>query len=244
MQKFDMSIELQVTNLKAGNIDAGFTWEPYPLWIEYRKIGKVMWTGRDHASTRKKYFPESYEEWPTCFRVTGCMLMTHDLLRERPDIVVGWLKAEEEAREILNYHKDLAAYIIWTDISEVPIRVIRADLDMMTWDGRWAPKTKEKLKAMARQWRTPKSEGGAGILTSPRSKDPDAFVEEAFDDTYLYIAMDELKSEGRWTSYLAPGYPTMLDPKFEEGGHRAKWTDYPEDYEGEIYEWKPGKYEY
>jgi len=42
MRKFDMSIELQITNLKAGNIDAGFAWEPYPLWIEYRKVGKVM----------------------------------------------------------------------------------------------------------------------------------------------------------------------------------------------------------
>jgi len=70
--------------------------------------------------------------------------MAHGFLRECPDAVVEWLKAKEKAREILNYHKDLATYIIWTGISDVPIGIIRADLDMMTWDGRWTPKTKEE----------------------------------------------------------------------------------------------------
>jgi NitT/TauT family transport system substrate-binding protein len=224
------------------NIDAAIEWEPYPEWIGYRKLGKVMWTGMDMASTRKKWLPESYKEWPTSFRVNGCTLMIFDLLKSRPDVVVAWLKAEEEAREILNYHKDLATYVIWADISEVPQPVIRADLDMMTWDGRINPKTKEKLVAMARQWRAPKSEGGAGILSNDRSKDPKAFVEEGCDDTFLRIAMDELKAEGRWTSYKTPGFPTMLDKKFEE--HRAHWEDYGKSYEAKIYKWEPGKYSY
>jgi len=250
MKNFDMSIELEVTNLKAGNIDVLFSWQPYPMWVEYQKIGKVMWTGASHPSTRKKWYPESYEKWPTSFRVTGCMLMIHDILRDRPDVAVAWHKAEEEAREILNNQKDFAAYLVWTDISEVPPEVIRANLDMMTWDGRITDKVREKLLAMVRQWRAPKSEGGAGILSEPRSKDLDAFVAEACDDSYLRIAIDELKAEGRWTSDLMPGFPTFINPEFDVDkfaggkGRNASWEDYGEDYEPQFITWEPGKYEY
>lgn len=242
MALFDMSIELQVTNLKAGNIDAAIAWEPYPQWVDYRELGKVMWTGRDMESTRKKWLPESYKEWPATFRVTGCTLMIFDLLKSRPDVAVAWLKAEEEAREILNSQKDLATYIIWTDISEVPQAVIRADLDMMTWDGRLGPKVREHLEAIARQWRAPKSEGGAGILSSDRSKDPKAFIQEGCDDNFLAIAMDELKAENRWTSNLTPGFPSMADKKFET--QASHWQDYGKKYEAKVHKWQPAKYTY
>ncbi len=249
MQNFDMSIELEVTNLKAGNIDILFSWQPYPMWVDYQKIGKVLWTGADHPSTRKKWYPESYKEWPTCFRVTGCMLMIHDILRDRPDVAVAWHKAEEEAREILNNHKDFAAYLVWTDISEVPPEVIRANLDMMIWDGRITDKVREKLLAMVRQWRAPKPEG-AGIMDSKRSENPEAFVEEACDDTYLRIAIDEMKAEGRWTSDLMPGFPVVTDKKFDIDtiaggtGRLAAWEDYGTDYEGEIITWEQEQFKY
>jgi hypothetical protein len=238
-----------VTNLKAGNIDVLFSWQPYPMWVDYQKIGKVMWSGASHPSTRKKWYPESYQRWPTCFRVTGCMLMIHDILRDRPDVSVAWHKAEEEAREILNNHPDYAAYLIWTDISEVPPEVVRANLDMMTWDGRITDNVREKLLAMVRQWRAPKPEG-AGIMDSPRSKDPEAFVKEACDDSYLRIAIDELKEEGRWSSDLMPGFPVFRDPKYDVDriaggtGQSANWEEYGTDYEGELIDWKPEKFEY
>ena len=249
MKNYDMSTELEVTNLQAGTIDLCTTWDPYPEWIEYRGVGYVMWTGRDIPSTRKKWYPESYEKWPTCFRVTGCMLMIHDLLRDRPDVCVAWLKAEEEAREILNLHKDLAAYLLWTDISEVPPCVIRSALDKMTWDARISDKVREKLLAMVRQWRAPKSEGGSGILDSPRSKNAEAFIAEACDDSYWKIAKDELKAEGRWTSDLMPGFPISFDQRFEDpmlnpDAEPASWENYGKDYVAEYYEWKPGHYTY
>ena len=40
----DQSIELEVTNLRAKNIAAAITWEPYPSWLEKRNIA-ARWIG-------------------------------------------------------------------------------------------------------------------------------------------------------------------------------------------------------
>ena len=80
----DQSTELQITNLRAQNIAAAVTWEPYPSWLEQRGIAKRWVTGQDMACTCKKYYPEAVAH---SFRVVGALLAIHEWLKDRPDII-------------------------------------------------------------------------------------------------------------------------------------------------------------
>ncbi|HOI94739.1 MAG TPA: hypothetical protein PK250_08540 [Syntrophobacter fumaroxidans] len=199
----DQSTELQITNLRAQNITAAVTWEPYPSWLEQRGIAKRWLTGQDMACTCKKYNSESVDH---TYRVVGSLLAIHEWLRDRPDIMVAFLKAEEESRDMLMNDRDLAAYYISTDISEIHPAVTRVVLDMMVWDGRVTPECRKHLKAVARMWKE------IDIIRSARTKDPDKFVDEWADDRYLRLAIKELKAQGQWTSEQLPGFPKEARP--------------------------------
>lgn len=233
----DQSPEVALSNMAAKTIDVLDMWEPYFGVGEIRGVGKRILTGRDHPCscvlTNKKF----YDEVPHNFYLMGATLFIHDLIRNRPDIVVGWLKAEEEARELLNTRTELAAWLIWSDIPEMPARSIRATLQEMVWDGRLTPNNIQHLKGMARLWKELK------ILRGKRSKDPDAYIKEYCNPTFLNIAMDELRAEGRWTSTLLPGFPAPLSKaQLEKPAH---WSDWPKDYQpGPGKPWVPGKYKY
>ncbi|NSW87121.1 MAG: ABC transporter substrate-binding protein [Syntrophobacteraceae bacterium] len=199
----DQSTELQITNLRAQNITAAVTWEPYPSWLEQRGIAKRWVTGQDMACTCKKYYPDAVDH---TYRVVGALLAIHEWLRDRPDIMVAFLKAEEESRDLLMNDRDLAAFYIWSDVSEVHPAVVRVVLDMMVWDGRITPECRKHLKAVARMWRE------IDIIRSERTKDPDKFVDEWADDRYLRYAINELKAQGQWTSDQLPGFPKEARP--------------------------------
>ncbi len=199
----DQSTELQITNLRAQNIAAAVTWEPYPSWLEQRGIAKRWVTGQDMACTCKKYYPEAVAH---SFRVVGTLLAIHEWLRDRPDIILAFLKAEEESRDLLMNNRDLAAYYVSTDISEIPPAVTRVVLEMMVWDGRITPECRKHLKAVARMWKE------IDIIRSDRTKDPDKFVDEWADDKYLRVAIKELKAKGQWTSENLPGFPEAARP--------------------------------
>ncbi len=199
----DQSIELQVTNLRANNIWAAATWEPYPTWLEQRGISRRWVTGMDMPCTCEKYYPEAEKH---TYRVVGSTLAIFDWLRDRPDIMAAYLKSEEESRDMLMNDLDLAAYYVWSDISEIPMSVVRTNLDMMIWDGRITPEVSNHLKACARLWKEIK------ILRSKRTKDPDAYIDEWADDGYLRKAISEMKAEGLWTSDALPGFPKEARP--------------------------------
>ncbi|MEL7637207.1 MAG: ABC transporter substrate-binding protein [Anaerolineaceae bacterium] len=199
----DQSTELQITNLRAHNIAAAVTWEPYPSWLEQRGIANRWVTGQDLECTCKKYNPEAVNH---TFRVVGGVLAIHEWLRDRPDIITAFLKAEEESRDLLMNDRDLAAYYISTDISEIHPSVIRAVLDMMVWDGRITPECKKHLVAVAKMWRD------LDIIRSSRTKDPVKFVDEWADDRYLRVAIKDLQAKGQWTSDQLPGFPKEARP--------------------------------
>lgn len=194
------SIEKQMSLLNRQVSWAGASWEPYPSWMEQRNVARRWKTGQDMPCTCSKYNDQATEH---TFRVTGSTLAIHDWLRERPDIIMGYLKSEENCRDMLTNEPDLAAYYIWSDISEVPPAIIRSTLDMMIWDGRITPAVNAPLKGCARMWRE------EGILKSERSRDPDRYVDEWANGSFLDRAIDELRSEGLWTSAELPGFPNM-----------------------------------
>lgn len=233
----DQSPEVALTNLAAKTIPVMDMWEPYFGVAEIRGLGTRILTGRDHPCSCFLANKEFYAKVPHNFYLMGSTLFIHELIRNRPDVIVAWLKAEEEAREILNTRIELAAWLVWSDIPEMPARAVRATLEEMVWDGRLTPNNIEHLKGMARLWRQEK------ILRGKRSKDPDAYIEEYCDPTFQEIAMDELQAEGRWTSKLLPGFPNPMSKKQLE--YHAHWSDWPEDYApGPGERWVPGKYDY
>lgn len=210
----DQSIELEVTNLRAHNIAAAITWEPYPTWLEQRDIADRWITGQDMPCTCKKYYPEAVDH---TFRCVGSTLAIFDWLRDRPDIMLAYLKSEEECRDMLMNDRDLAAYYIWTDITEVPPSVVRVNLDMMVWDGRITPECRKHLKGVSRMWRD------IGITRSKRTADPDKYIDEWADDSYLRLAIKEMKASGQWTSDQLPGFPNEARP---DQLKRHSWKEY------------------
>jgi len=224
----NQTIDQQMTGLMAGNIHAAALWEPYPSWLEQKGVAQRWIVGNDMPNTSKFYFPELQTNR---FHDVGATLAIHDWLRERPDIIRAYLKAEEECRDMLIHDPDLAAYFIWTDISEIPPKVIRATLDMIIWDGRINGEMKKHLKACAKMWKE------EGFLKNPRSQDPEKYVDEWADDRILQLAMKELEAEGLWTSNRLAGFPNPIKP---EQLQRHDWKKY-ENISLEAKPWKPTK---
>ena len=151
-------------------------------------------------------------------------------LRDRPDIMGAFLKAEEECRDMLMNDRDLAAYYIHTDVTEVHPAVVRVNLDMMVWDGRITPECRNHLKGVARLWKE------IGILRSDRTKDTDKYIDEWADDRFLRLAIKEMKGK-QWTSEKLPGFPKEARP---DQLKRHSWKDY-EKIELKEKPWKPSK---
>lgn len=222
------SIDQQVAALKAGKIHAAALWEPYPSWLEMQGVAKRWITGQNMDSTCDLYNPDAEKHF---FRDMGATIAIHDWLRDRPDIIAAYLKAEEECREMLTHDPDLAAYYIWSEVSEIPPPVVRATLDMVVWDGRLGQEMIKHLKACARMWKK------QGLLTSERSQDPDKYVDNWANGAYLELAMKELEAEGFWTSNRLPGFPKPYKP---EQMQRQSWEKY-KDFQPEERLWERSK---
>ncbi len=205
----NQSIERQMGNLGSKKIWAGALWEPYPSWLDFKGLANRWVTGQDMPCSCDLYNPEAAKH---TFRCTGATLAIHDWLRERPDIIAGYLKSEEECRDMLSNDIDLATFMIWTDISEVPPAVIRSTLDMMVWDGRITGEVRQHLTGCARMWRK------GGFLKSERTRNPDAYVDSWANGDLLDQAIKEMRQEGRWTSAQLPGFPNPIRSD-QEGRH-------------------------
>ena len=210
----DQSTELQVTHMRAKNIAACVTWEPYPSYLEYLGIGYRIVTGLEMKCTCSKYYPVKVpHNWITM----NTTLMVQPWLRDRPDVMVGFLQAEEEARDMWNNDINLAAYYIWSDIPEFPQSVVRMTLEMNIPDGRASKNSLEHLKGIAIQWRTVK------ILSTQHSVDPPKLIDNFVDDRFYELACKEIREQGFWTSHKLPGFPVKLR---ENQKHRQNIKDY------------------
>jgi NitT/TauT family transport system substrate-binding protein len=147
----------------------------------------------------------------------GTSLAIFDWLRDRPDIIYAYLKSEEECRDMFYNDRDLAAYYIYSDITEVHPAVVRVVLDMMVWDGRITDQVKAHLKGVARMWREAK------ILSGKRTEDPDKFIDSWADDSFLKLAIQDLKAQGQWTSGQLAGFPNPIRP---DQTARHSWKTY------------------
>jgi len=227
-QLLPQSIDQQMASLNSKSVYAAVLWEPYPSWLEKKGIAVRWKTGQNMPNTTKQYTPES--EIAT-FRDVGTTLAIHDWMRERPDVMAAYLKAEEECRDMMTNAPDTAAYYIWTDISEIPPQVIRATIDMIVWDGRINDPMRTHLNACAKQWLAEK------FLTMPRTQDPEKYISEWADDKLLHLAMQEMEALGQWTSNQQPGFPNPLRP---EQMQRQSW-EMQKDYRPEPRLWNPTK---
>lgn len=197
----DQSTELQVTHMRAKNIAACVTWEPYPSYLEYLGLGYKVVTGLEMNCTCGKYYPVKVpHNWSTM----DTTLMIFPWLRDRPDIMVAYLKAEEDARDMWVNSIDLASYYVWSDLPEFPQPVVRMTLEMNVPDGRFTEGARDHMKGIAFQWKEMK------ILTGEKSKDPAKFIDTWVDDRFYELALKEKKAAGEWTSYKLPGFPNKL----------------------------------
>ncbi len=208
------SIKAQEAALKDNQIVAAFIWEPYASHLEENGIATRWLTGLDMPCTCKKYYPQAA---PHNFMSVASTLATYDWLRDRPDIIGAYLKAEEECRDMLSNAPDLAAYYCAIDTPEVDTALVRIELDLWVWDGRITPECRNHLKAAARLWRQ------TGNLTSALTKNPDKFIDEWADDRFLQLATKDLKAQGQWTSDNVPGFPKEVRP---DQLKRHSWKTY------------------
>jgi len=73
----NQNVEVITTNFRAGKLDAAVVWEPTATKIEMTGIAKRAATGRDFKATDGAF-----------------LLMLNDLIKQRPDVVKGWLESE------------------------------------------------------------------------------------------------------------------------------------------------------
>ncbi|MBT9167081.1 MAG: hypothetical protein DDT19_00405 [Syntrophomonadaceae bacterium] len=224
----DQSTELQVTHMRAKNIEACVTWEPYPSYLDYLGLGHRLITGLEMKCTCGKFYPVKVPHNWTTMNTT---LMIFTWLRDRPDVMVAYLKAEEEARDMWVNDIDLATYYSWADIPEFPQPVVRASMEMNIPDGRATENTREHLKGIARQWRA------LGILTGEKSRVPEELVDNWVDDRFYKLALKEFKAAGFWTSEKLPGFPAKHRPGQDK---RHDWRDFAK-VELKPKEWKQTK---
>jgi NitT/TauT family transport system substrate-binding protein len=230
-QLLDQSTELQVTQMRAKNIDACVTWEPYPMYLEYLGIGIRLLTGQEMMDTCSQYYPKAK---PHTWRTVCTTLAITPWLRDRPDAMMNWIFAEEEAREIGTRDIDFATYLIWKDIPEFPQSVVRATIDMQVWDSgivfrepyggdkkygrKDVTEGRNHFYGITHQWRD------MGVLDTPKSADPIKFIDEWVDDRWLKLAYDEMKAKGRWTGADLPCH--FPDFMYAHQARRHDWAEY------------------
>jgi NitT/TauT family transport system substrate-binding protein len=77
----NQNVEVITTNFRAGKLDAAVAWEPTASKIEMTGLAKRAATGIDFKALDG-----------------GFLVMLNDLMRQRPDVVKGWLESELDAQ--------------------------------------------------------------------------------------------------------------------------------------------------
>jgi NitT/TauT family transport system substrate-binding protein len=227
----DQSTELQVTQMRAKNIDACVTWEPYPMYLEYLGIGIRLLTGQEMMCTCSQYNPKAR---PHTWRTVCTTLAITPWLRDRPDVMMNFVFAEEEAREIGTRDIEYASYLVWKDIPEFPQSVVRATMEMQVWDSGMVfkkPYKADKKYGLGEvtegrqhfygttfQWRD------MGVLDTPKTEDPVKFIDKWVDDRWMLLAYKEMEQRGRWTgAQLNAHFPDFM---YAHQARRHDWAEY------------------
>ena len=185
-QILDIGTELQMAQLRAGTIELVCTWEPYISWMEYKGIGKRLITSTDTLCQCRT---------GTHFHVASPILARNDFIEQRPDIIDGFLNAEEDAKEMMSKDPDNAAAILHADIPEVPLEILQKDLRMMVYDGRLHPEMVAHHEKSAQLWQD------IGIYRGERTGwSPQESARYAYDGQFMDRVVDARKKEGKWTS--------------------------------------------
>jgi len=88
----DQDINTIVTNLREGDIDIAFGWEPsMARVVTQAEAARYLFTGAEYDE------PD-----------LGAIVMPDSLIEERPEVAKGWLKAELEAKHVLETEPDRA----------------------------------------------------------------------------------------------------------------------------------------
>ncbi|RXF75555.1 nitrate ABC transporter substrate-binding protein [Hansschlegelia zhihuaiae] len=85
----NQNVEVITTNFRAGKLDAATVWEPTASKIEMTGIARRVATGRD------------FDQYDGAF-----LLMLNDLIKQRPDIVKGWLQSELDSELFMSDMKN------------------------------------------------------------------------------------------------------------------------------------------
>jgi NitT/TauT family transport system substrate-binding protein len=85
----NQNVEVITTNFRAGKLDAATVWEPTASKIEMTGIAKRVATGRD------------FDQYDGAF-----LLMLNDLIKQRPDVVKGWLQSELDSELFMSDMKN------------------------------------------------------------------------------------------------------------------------------------------
>lgn len=185
-QVLDINTEIQMAQLRAGTIDLVCTWEPYVLWMEDKGIGKRLFTSTDTLCQCRT---------GTHFHVSSPIVARTDFIKARPDVVEGFLQAEEDAKEMLSKDPNGAAELIWSEIPEVPLEIIQKDVKMMIYDGRIHPEMMEHHRRSAKLWQD------LGIYRGERTGwTPEQTVDYGYDPTFMNNIVQKRSQEGKWTS--------------------------------------------
>jgi NitT/TauT family transport system substrate-binding protein len=105
------SPEVGVTSLQAGRVDALITWPPYGELTVFRGFGRLLMDGSEMK-----------------FDSARCVVVSKDFAEKHPAVLVGWLRAELDAHQILRERQGYAAQLIYSDWKkyDVPMDVITA----------------------------------------------------------------------------------------------------------------------
>jgi NitT/TauT family transport system substrate-binding protein len=124
------SPEVGLTNLQAGKVAAYIPWEPYGKMAVARGFARPLVDGT-------KYH----------FNSLRGVVVREGFLKEHPDIVVGWLRAELDAHKMMRDDPDKAAKIIFDDWKkyDVPYDIIRSDFNHSLFPDQITPEWRKVL---------------------------------------------------------------------------------------------------
>lgn len=185
-QVLDINTEIQMAQLRAGTIDLVCTWEPYVLWMEQRGMGKRLFTSTDTLCQCRT---------GTHFHVSSPIVARNDFIKARPDIIEGYLQAEEDAKEMISKDPDRSAELIHKEIPEVPLDILKKDVRMMIYDGRIHPEMLDHHRRSAKLWQDLK------IFRGERTGwTPEQIVDYGYDPSFMDNVIQKRSQEGKWTS--------------------------------------------
>ena len=118
----NQNIEVITTNFRAGKLDGAVIWEPTASKLEVSGLARRVASGEDFNALD-----------------AGLMVMLNDLVKQRPDVVRGWMQAELEAQLFLSDPKN----------SDEVVRMLQEQTEAMPpkalWNALYGAGDNEKL---------------------------------------------------------------------------------------------------